>query len=674
LRPLPWLLALGACTGERTDTVPEDCAERWGWVDADGDGYGNPEQPVCGPKGVDNADDCDDTAATVHAYAPELCGGIDEDCDGQVDEDAGPLIVYFDADGDGHGTATDPLSLEGCEIPEGYALLGDDCDDMDVFRSPSAAELCDGLDNRCDPDWKLSNEDGHVTYLDVAGQPFDLTSAFATGDPGQPDQVELPGGTLLVCPGTYFVNLTVSEPGPVSIVGRGSLHTVLDGAGGRIIEASTDLFVEDLALVGGDAHGGDGGAILQQGGSLYLSNAELRNNQAGRGGAVAHMPGPQSPGDLDLFSVSFLSNHAEEGGGGLYVEGGGLVTASVSRFESNDAAGDGGGIAVHGASSVLLEQTVFSWNIAVGMGGGMALDLIGPILYSGGSLSENAATGLGGGAFLASPSLVQVDGVVVTDNLAGDVGGGMAVFGGTTVDLLNVTLLQNTAPFDGGALYLVGETLSLTEVVAEGNVATATGVGGGVAAWISSALWLTGGGFRDNSAQSGGGLALFAASDTAVAMLDSTFISENIAMTSGGGLLLGLPSTIMTNTTWSANEATSGAALAMSQGEVTLGTGVSLTDNLASVEGGVAHILQGSLFCDGSDMAPVLLHRNSAELGGAVSLAGTGSSFDVDSCDFGTLADENLSSDAGDVYVEAIEMSYDFVGSTSVNCTSAGCF
>jgi hypothetical protein len=157
-------------------------------------------------------------------------------------------------------------------------------------------------------------------------------------------------------------------------------------------------------------------------------------------------------------------------------------------------------------------------------------------------------------------------------------------------------------------------------------------------------------------------------------VLDGVSIAENIATTEGGGMLLAMPSTVMTNTTWSTNQAESGAALSISQGEVTLGGGTSLTDNVAILQGGVAQVTGGSLFCDGSDMAPIPIYRNSAELGGAVFLVGNTSSFDVDSCDFGSLLDENISPDGGDVYVEVLETGYDFVGLTSINCTSAGCY
>ncbi len=77
------------------------------YLDADQDGYGNPLETIYAcipPNGyVDNSDDCNDADETVYLGASELCDGIDNNCDGVVDENCGT-----DADGDGLIDTYDP--------------------------------------------------------------------------------------------------------------------------------------------------------------------------------------------------------------------------------------------------------------------------------------------------------------------------------------------------------------------------------------------------------------------------------------------------------------------------------------------------------------------------------------------------------------------------------------
>ncbi|WP_299524582.1 putative metal-binding motif-containing protein [uncultured Lutibacter sp.] len=65
------------CNGE-TDT--DDIR----YIDADGDGYGSTQQSAA--DGVFNSLDCDDTNDEIHPYAVEKNNGIDDDCDGAIDE------------------------------------------------------------------------------------------------------------------------------------------------------------------------------------------------------------------------------------------------------------------------------------------------------------------------------------------------------------------------------------------------------------------------------------------------------------------------------------------------------------------------------------------------------------------------------------------------------------
>ncbi len=135
------------CDGE----IDEDLAVTL-YVDADGDGYGDPSQPVteCDPDAglVDNADDCNDADALIHPDAEEVCDEIDNDCDDLIDEDLATTF-FADVDGDGFGDADN--TAEFCSPPDGWLTDSDDCDDTDDTIYPLAPESCnDGIDQDCD--------------------------------------------------------------------------------------------------------------------------------------------------------------------------------------------------------------------------------------------------------------------------------------------------------------------------------------------------------------------------------------------------------------------------------------------------------------------------------------------------------------------------------------------
>lgn len=91
--------------------------------------------------------DCDDDNPSRAPNAVEACDGVDNDCDGQVDEDA-ESAWYPDRDGDGFGV--DAEASAACDPGEGWAQLGADCDDTRASVHPDAAETCDGADEDCD--------------------------------------------------------------------------------------------------------------------------------------------------------------------------------------------------------------------------------------------------------------------------------------------------------------------------------------------------------------------------------------------------------------------------------------------------------------------------------------------------------------------------------------------
>lgn len=69
------------------------------WADEDGDGFGRPGTNAmeCGPGRVENELDCNDLDSLASPDGTEVCNGLDDDCDGEVDEgqcpDAGLTVT-----------------------------------------------------------------------------------------------------------------------------------------------------------------------------------------------------------------------------------------------------------------------------------------------------------------------------------------------------------------------------------------------------------------------------------------------------------------------------------------------------------------------------------------------------------------------------------------------------
>ena len=101
------------------------------WCDGDGDGLAEDEG------------DCDDGDPTVALGMPELCNGIDDDCDGDTDEDVVPTIACL-------GLGICAGTLPSCRGAAGWA-----CEYPEGFESEETR--CDEVDNDCDGD----TDEGH---------------------------------------------------------------------------------------------------------------------------------------------------------------------------------------------------------------------------------------------------------------------------------------------------------------------------------------------------------------------------------------------------------------------------------------------------------------------------------------------------------------------------------
>jgi alpha-tubulin suppressor-like RCC1 family protein len=91
--------------------------------------------------------DCNDENNQINPGKTEICDGIDNNCNGQIDEGV-KLVFYKDLDGDGY---TDGTTQVVCTAPQGYVLsaTSGDCNDNDPNVNPGKTEICDGKDNNC---------------------------------------------------------------------------------------------------------------------------------------------------------------------------------------------------------------------------------------------------------------------------------------------------------------------------------------------------------------------------------------------------------------------------------------------------------------------------------------------------------------------------------------------
>jgi hypothetical protein len=135
------------CDGADDDcdgvTDEDDAVDALTWyADADNDGYGDGGAAAAAceaPSGYTaDSSDCDDSDAAISPGVTELCDGLDDDCDGDVDEDYAEELErwYADADADGYGDGSAVTLL--CEASSGTTSQLGDCDDADPDAYPGA--------------------------------------------------------------------------------------------------------------------------------------------------------------------------------------------------------------------------------------------------------------------------------------------------------------------------------------------------------------------------------------------------------------------------------------------------------------------------------------------------------------------------------------------------------
>ncbi len=326
--------------------------------------------------------------------------------------------------------------------------------------------------------------------------------------------ISLPGGPYAIADPT-----TLDGGGLVTLDGENT-HRIFE------VAAGVPLTLTNLALSGGAAAGGNGGAVWNQGRLALRGGLYTNNSAAGGGGGVIFNDG----GALDIrvgplsspwYNPTFSGNQAASGGA---IAASGSLSISGAVFEQNAAtAGEGGALQLLSGASAALYNITARYNSASDGGGAFAF----------------------AAASSASLDFIDIFYNTVSGPAAG--GGGIENAGALTARLL---WLDSNAAFQGGALYNQGDFSRLEQSTLSNNSATR---GGGV--YTSGTL-----------------------------LLENATLSANTA-SEGGGLFNAGGASAVRFSTWKNNSADSGGTLDVNQGALTLYASLFAEDTCASTGG-----------------------------------------------------------------------------------------
>jgi predicted outer membrane repeat protein len=312
-----------------------------------------------------------------------------------------------------------------------------------------------------------------VSFVASSGAISNLTSTWATGTASAAYSSTLStSGTLTICPGTYYVELSI-RGADIAVIGRdgsGATSLVGDGTGPvmAVSSACSDLAVQGLTLTGGDAGTSQGGGIHAgtHGVDLVVDDVVIQDCDAISGGGIYQAYGSLTGTDLTVQGCA-VDNY----GGGIYLNSV-AVDLSSSTIEDNYAATQYGG-------------GIYAANCTVA--------------FDGVTVSRNDCPNYAGGAFLYNGTATIVSSTF--DANTAYRGAGLMVWGGSAA-ITSSDLTNNVADYNAGGLYVTYGAVTLSDSRVDGN----------------SAGSMSGGVFLNNSST----LACYGTSTTTAGIYDNT--------------------------------------------------------------------------------------------------------------------------------------------------------
>jgi uncharacterized repeat protein (TIGR02543 family) len=329
-----------------------------------------------------------------------------------------------------------------------------------------------------------------ITPLTTANSPASVTidgsNRVITGGT---NSITVGEGVSLTLKNITFKTLPLSVAGGGKLVlDNGAVVTENAGAGitvsGTSATAKGTLEMKAGALVK-ENHAS--GIVLENNSVLTMTGGEISGNEAkAEVAAYAYGGGVRvNGGTFTMSSGEILNNFADNGGGGVCLEGPGVFTMSGGTISGNIvtttlAASDfgGGGVVMYG------EYATFT-------------------MSGGSSIRNNTSNGHSGGvAILGNNGTFTMNGGEIKNNIAAYHGGGMSIFGGgAKFNMTNGEISRNEAGADGGGVK-IWQDKNITFEMSGGFIKNneTTWNGGGVYIPNGNTFKMTGGEITDNTA------------------------------------------------------------------------------------------------------------------------------------------------------------------------------
>ena len=498
------------CDGA-TDDADDDLAGGLSlYTDGDGDGHGDPDSLhlacAAGAGEVERGGDCDDTDGAVHPEASEVCDGVDNDCDGAVDDedaDRDPATAgtwHADDDGDGYGDAA--TATVACVAPPGHVADATDCDDTAAAANPAGREVCDGLDNDCDG---LFDADDADVDLSTGQSWYADADADGYGDPATGQFACSPPAGHVADATDCDDTVAAANPGATEICD--GLDNDCDGATDDA-DASLDTAT---ATAWHDDDDGDG----------YGDAATAALSCTAPAGAVADSSDCDDADSGIHPGAAELCDGVDDDCDGTTSDEAGQVSFTPTSGAMVDITATVAGTAASpGAATLATDGTVTFCDGTHFTHLTVAADVT---LESAHGAATTALDGGGSDTVVAVATngiAVVVDGLTIQNGQAtasSGEGGGIDCYAGSTLSVVDAIFDSNTGEFGGG----IGSAYCLVSVTDSSFTANTATYGGGIAALYTTALSVDGATFDSNTATTSG-------ADILVLEVDETTVNDSV--------------------------------------------------------------------------------------------------------------------------------------------------